>query len=242
MAVQIADTNTLVGFPEGTQITVGRTDGTTNVYTKNADGRWEAEGMPTVRSSAFAVAAQAGRVGQDAEHRVGDWLNAQAEGAWYRVMRVCHGKTTFAKVVNERFVELTDHATGILRDAQAQPMPGAWERAAASSQGQVNANLAQERLDQILDSGVIPQEVEHTATVRVEGTNTVTPDHDQARALLGDEAEIRNAGQVQVDWTKEFQITKHSRWDCVCDEVTQADIDTLTVPGEITKWVVTGCE
>jgi hypothetical protein len=242
MAVKVASTDTLAGFPEGTVITVAQENGNSHTYTKNAEGRWQAEGLPAVRSSAFAAAIQRGQVGTDAGYAVGDWLLDENRNRYAKVIRQCHGKSTYVVLDRNRvLIGIETEFTGVLRPHATNPMPATWNQAADNYRVGAAQSLAQERLDQILDSGVIPEVTELTATVVVEGTHIVQPTDDQARMLLGDEAEIRNAEQTRVDWSKEFQIDKESRWDCVCDQVTQADINALEVPGTVTKWTVTGC-
>lgn len=244
MALLVGSTTELNTMPVGATITVANRDtpDQVTVYTKNEDNRWEAnDDKPTIRASAFMTAIGAGRVGVDGTHRVGDWLYNTPEDTFYKVLRVCHGKYTFAKVRGATLQGVVTDAVGVLR---TEPMPRAWDVVADQAAAQAEAGVAQERLDQILASGVIPAEVEHTATVVVKGTTQVTPDRDQVRQMFGDDANITNvnAQPTTVDWEKTFEVTKNSRWDCVCSEVTQEDVNALTVPGPITSWQVIGCE
>lgn len=238
MSLLIDTTARLADVPPGTTITVVGTDDTTSVYTKGEDGRWTSEGKPAIRPSAFATAIAAGRVGMEADHKVGDWIHNAAKGRYYCCLRACHGRYTWAEVRNEVFQGLVSEATGT---ARTEVMPNRWLQAAEQGRASMDTELAQERLDQILTSGVIPVETEKTATVRVTGTRTVTPDAKQAADLLGDDAAV-TATPTTLQWTKEYAVVKTSRWDCVCAEVTQADVDALSTPGEVTSWVVVGCE
>jgi hypothetical protein len=239
MTLMIDTTDRLDNYPAGTTIMLTTNEGGTDVYVKDEDGQWTSEGKPTIRSVAFRTAINQGRVGVEHAHQVGDWLHNPNNGHYYRVLSARHGEYRFADVEAAIFVGVVDQAVGQARDAA---MPRDWQRAADEGKRLLTASLAQQRLDQILDSGEIPTEAERTVKVKVTGFRDVSPDEAQARSLLGDEAEILASGQVRIEWAKDFDITKTTRWDCACEEVTQDDIDKLSVPGTVGSWEVLTCE
>lgn len=226
--------------PIGAVLTLARDDGDDVTYTKGDDGLWVPEAGEALSSVALGPAADRQRVFRTEPIEVGDWIHNNT--GYYRLLRVCHGRETYAWCTNGRFRELVTEVRGQLRKHADNPMPPEWQRAADTASGVLVADQTDARLAQILSSGVIPDEVERQVTVRVEGVNWVQPTDEQAKVMLGDEAEIVSVETTPVGWAKVFSITKTSRWDCVCDEVTQADVDALKTPGQVTRWVVLGCE
>lgn len=240
MALVNVRANELDAFPDGTVISVIQEGGGYTHYTRE-DGRWKAEGLPGLRSGALANPAAAQKVGVEKDIPIGDWLVDDYNAVYYKLLYKRHGTEVFAKVRQERLLEVTTDAIGYHRSNESEPMPRAWENAALQGMNQAAKPDAQARLDQILASGVVPKPTDKTVSVQVWGKMNVQPTEEQAKAMINDEATIVSVTTSDVEWSKVFELVRSSPWDCVCDEITQADIDALKVPSPVTRWSVLDC-
>lgn len=185
----------------------------------------------------FATALSQGLVSVPGPPKVGDWMHSASSDAYFRCLRVTHDGQWWAKIRGGRFHEILTEIPG-----DAVPygsMSGGYVAAAEAVVPLMDGVVAQQRLDQVLESGVIPEEREITVEVEVTGTAEYAPARGAAEDSLGGGIKVTNVPTTNVTWTTKVWVPKESRWSCACDQVTAEDLDSL--PGEVTSWQVVGC-
>lgn len=186
----------------------------------------------------FATALSQGLVSVPGPPKVGDWMHSASSDAYFRCLRVTHDGQWWAKIRAGRFHEIRTEIPG-----DAVPygsMSGGYVAAAEAVVPLMDGVVAQQRLDQVLESGVIPEEREITVDVEITGTTTYEPPVKAAAKTLG--VDVSSVAPTQVTWTKQVGILVNTRWKCGCDQVDEQLItDQGDVPDGMTTWSVKSC-
>lgn len=239
MSTQVTTQHMLTELKAGEKFLV-RQNGTfeTTTYVATGDNTFSANGAD-LPPSAFAGAITNGNVFLPDDYQVGQEFTdgngyfqiiGQDADGW--VMARTDGRGT------ARHTTLVKGAPVMLRPwtGSEDILQPAWDFIAQAWKAtQVEAQLAR-----ILEQGRLPDDVEYTVTVKVNGTVEYTATDAIARRLIGGGGEVLEIQPSNVGYSKTIEVAKSSRWGCACDQVTAEDVAGLA-PGSVTSWVVADC-
>lgn len=236
----ITDSSFLNDLPVGGWFRLA-TGGVRDRYIKAEDGQFFKESEPEVLLpvSAFGSSIRQGYVYGPSNYKIGDIIGG-SDGFWYKVLGREGEEYVCAKTDSSGAARRTERVVcdpeGTVDDTvnldHISPAFELIERIEALS-----AESA--RLETIISSGVVPEEVEYLVTVEVAGEVEIRPSATAAKRLVGDPGiSVTSVGRPKVKYTKTVAVPKSSRWGCACDLVSEAD---LAAPGSVGSWMVVAC-
>lgn len=241
MSTPVTTPEQLRALKPGDRIVVRQEGGGTKTWTVNDDHGYARDGA-VITESAFSGAINNGNVFLPGDYHVGQALVSGTQymkivgregDDWVVVACDSRGSARSIEVtVGEPVGARVDG--GMVGNAILEP---AWTIGAKLRDAEINVA----RIQAMLDTGRVPDEVGYSVSVKVKGNVGIQPSNAQARRLVGDnKIAVLAVNSADVSFTKDVTITKPSRWGCACEQVTAEDLEGA-VPGDITYWSVTRC-